>query len=164
MPSLTRADLDKFTGKNIKDICPNGFVKNADNHCAHFVCHVLGYSFGYTCNTKSSGKGVCIRVHELFSRCPEVGLWEDDKTDASRLVFVTAKANVAVRDKKMENVPKKHVGIYLSQAATGEATGLIWHYSNGQDKVVSWPVDKFERAFKGSYGKKATLFYGVFVV
>ena len=24
-------------------ICPNGYANDADNHCAHFVSHVMGY-------------------------------------------------------------------------------------------------------------------------
>lgn len=159
--------LDAVTNKNIRDICSNNFHDDTQNHCAHFVCHVMSYSFGFTCSAHvgaAGQRGVCIRVHELFPRCPAVGLWEDDPTDASRLIFVTARNNVSLPNKTMANVPKKHVGIYLSAAAANESEGRVWHYSNTQDRCVSWTVERFDANFKRVYGSNATLFYGSFLL
>ena len=39
---ITQFDLDNYVGKSIGDICQNGYTPLADNHSAHFVCHVLG--------------------------------------------------------------------------------------------------------------------------
>lgn len=159
--------LDGYTNKNIRDICPNNFHDNGENHCAHFVCHVLGYSFGFTCNGMAGAtgrSGVCIRVQELFPRCPAIGLWEDDRTDAARLIFVTARDNVSLSQRTMANVRKKHVGIYLGASVVNESTGRVWHYLNSQDKCVRWTVEEFDAYFKRVYSRDATLYYGSFLL
>ena len=68
--------MEEYLSKHISDICGSEYIDDKTNHCAHFVSHVLGYQFGFTCkNMTGKGKdGVCIRVHELFPRCPSVGL------------------------------------------------------------------------------------------
>ena len=40
---MNTAVLEEYVGKNIELICPLGFGKigDVDNHCAHFVSHVL---------------------------------------------------------------------------------------------------------------------------
>jgi len=42
-------DIEQYLEKNINGICNNSYHKNTDNHCAHFVSHVLGFRFGFTC-------------------------------------------------------------------------------------------------------------------
>jgi hypothetical protein len=144
--------LDALKGKHIREICGNGYVDDNDNHCAHFVSHVMGFTFGATCRMMSSGTaaGACIRVHELFAMCPEVGAW-DTRTATSCLAFVTDRSNVDLRRRRMSNVPRKHVGIYLS--------GTIWHYSNAQTKVVTQVPDEFAHHYPGA---GIALFWGTF--
>jgi hypothetical protein len=75
----TSAILEGCVGHHIRDICNNGFTSDADNHCAHFVSHVLKLSFGYTCRTATGGPnpGGCLRVQEVFAQCIEVGTWDN---------------------------------------------------------------------------------------
>lgn len=135
---VTQQQLDGFLGKSIGQICPNGFVSDADNHCAHFVSHVLGYRFGITCQIMGHGKvpGAGLRVQEIFPRCPTVGVWSLRPASlASCLVFITGVANVNLATRVMSNVPRKHIGIFLN--------GVIWHYSNSLHRVVKQQPAQF---------------------
>ena len=139
---ITAATLDQFLGKNISAICPVGFHNANDNHCAHFVGHVLKYTFGFTCGGMVSGPGepASLRVQELFPECKRVGFWENRPQDINPcLIFITKASNVDVFTKKMANVPKKHIGIFVD--------GNIWHYSNSQDKVVKQTPAQFKNHF-----------------
>jgi hypothetical protein len=134
--------LNTYLGKPIRDICPNGYANDADNHCAHFVSHAMGYGFGVTCLTMKRGKGfgANIRVQEIFPRCPSVGTWASrPQTMTSCLAFITNASNVNLTTKVMTNVPRKHIGIYLS--------GLIYHYSNSQHRVVRQTPDQFSHHY-----------------
>ncbi len=129
----THASLNAYLGQHIRDICPLGYANDSDNHCAHFVSHVLGLSFGATCRTMTGGDGVAasIRVHEIFARCLSAGEWSEVPVPLLwGLVFITNASNVKIRTRTMTNVPRKHVGIFLGGARE------IWHYSNSQRKVV----------------------------
>jgi hypothetical protein len=159
MPTPAAATMQPFVGKNIKDICANEYINDAHNHCAHFVAHAGGYSYGYTCRQqtgKGVGSGATIRVNDLFAKCPEVGRWADKlPTLDSCLVFVTDAAHVNLALKNMTDHPQKHIGIF-----TG---GVIYHYSNGGDRVVTDLPEAFEKKFKSKYsGKNVTMFFGKF--
>jgi hypothetical protein len=139
---ITQQQLDGYLDKSIGKICPNGFASNADNHCAHFVGHVLGYRFGVTCQIMSHGQlpGVSIRVQEIFPKCPAVGAWSLRPASLSScLVFITRVANVNLAGKVMSNVPRKHIGIFFG--------GMIWHYSNSQHKVVKQTPAQFAQHY-----------------
>ena len=128
---LTPHQLNAYLGKSITDICQNGYTSVHDNHCAHFVAHVLGYRFGATCQLMGNGKGpaATLRVQELFARCHSAGAWSLRPASLKAcLVFITRAANVNLVNRTMVNVPRKHVGLFLD--------GHIWHYSNSQQKVV----------------------------
>lgn len=152
MPAITLDQLQAFEGKRIDAICDCEYHNNADNHCAHFVSHALGLSFGFTCKNMT-GKGVTgrnIRVHEIFPRCNQVGIWSDRPARLTVcLAFVISSKDINLATKKMLNVPKKHIGIYHS--------GSIWHYSNTGDKVVKQSPDQFARHYKRS---DIGVFYG----
>ena len=117
-----RADLDAYLGKNISEICRNGFHTHSLNHCAHFVSHVTNMSFGYTCASQTKDKegqklvGACIRVQEIFPRCKKGGNF-------------------------MCNVHKKHIGIYIGHT--------IWHYSNTKNKVIKQLDTQFANHYPG---------------
>jgi len=152
MPSITLDQLSKFEGQRIDAICDCAYHNDADNHCAHFVSHALGLGFGFTCKdmTGKGTKGANIRVHEIFARCTQVGKWIDRPALLNvSLVFVTSAKNVNLATKRMDNVPKKHIGIYNH--------GSIWHYSNTGDKVVKLLPEQFARHYVGS---DIELFYG----
>jgi hypothetical protein len=142
---LTQAELDGYLGKHISLICDVGFKADSDNHCAHFVCHVLGYHFGLTCRAMVSGKGgtpASIRVQEVFPECGQVGNWSDLPGHVTEgLVFITNAHNVHLDHQVMDNVPRKHVGIFIAGAQK------IWHYSNSQRRVVKQSPDEFSRHY-----------------
>lgn len=143
MPALTEASLTPLLGKHIGAICPVGYDADADNHCAHFVSHVLGYQYGVTCLTMSNGKGTpaSIRVQDLFAHCLQVGQWDTRPFPlAWGLVFITNARNVDLRQKRLDNVPRKHVGIYFNY-------GRIYHYSNTHRQVVSQTPAEFSQHY-----------------
>lgn len=149
-----QTDLDNALGKSINNICPNKFHDHDSNHCAHFVSHILDLDFSYHCKEFKGGNhpGANIRVHEVFARCPLVGRFEDRPTDREVLVFVTRHDVVDLANKKMQNIPQKHIGIL--------SDGHVYHYSNSQDKVVRWTPAKFHTEFENIYAGKQALFFG----
>ena len=142
--------LRKFEGQDIGKICDGGYTDPGFNHCAHFLSHAFGYDFGLTCKgmTSKGSTPSSIRVVDLFARCPQVGKWADFKGNAC-LVFVTDAGNVHLKKKVLDNVSKKHVGVYLN--------GTIWHYSNTTRRVVTQTPAEFNRHYPG---KSIALFYG----
>lgn len=152
--SVSKSDLQKLEGKNISAICGNGYHNQKDNHCAHFVSHVIGLGFGYTCkvHTGRGTVGANLRVQEIFSKCVQVGKWTNRGSVDPCLVFVLSAAEVDIANKKMTNVPRKHIGIYVA--------GTIWHYSNSMDKVVTQTPDEFAKHYPKLPG--AALFFGSF--
>jgi hypothetical protein len=136
---ITQTQLTGYLGKSIGDICQNAYTSQHDNHCAHFVAHVLGYHFGVTCQMMGKGNApaATLRVQELFPKCPSVGAWSLRPASLKTcLVFITRAANVNLSTKAMANVPRKHVGIF--------ADGFVWHYSNSQQKVVKQTPSQFK--------------------
>jgi GH24 family phage-related lysozyme (muramidase) len=156
MPNRIIQNLSSFLGKSIGDICQQRFHDAEANHCAHFVSHVGDYQFGFLCNaiSGSSRKGVTVHVQELFPHCPEVGEWEDrPDTDDDLLVFITARRNVNLARKIIQNVPKKHIGILRN--------GQVFHYSNGEDKVVRQSPAAVRERFRRTYRDSTVdLFFG----
>jgi hypothetical protein len=151
---LSAALLGKYEGLGIDQICTNGFTKKSDNHCAHFVNHVLSLSFGYTCKgaTGKTGAAANLRVQETFAKCPQVGKWADRGATVTKcFAFITYASSVDLGKKTMVNRPNKHIGIYCD--------GNIWHYSNSQDKVVKQTPDEFAKHYSGS---GYAVFYGTF--
>ena len=147
--------LSETLNKTIADFCKNRFTGSAENHCAHFVCHVLGLDSGYDCKTHKNGShpGACIRVQELFPECPQVGNW-NNAPQGMKIVFVTDKSNVNLTEHTMRNIPKKHVGIF--------SDGHIYHYSNSQDIVIRQTPTEFLNRFQNFYGGNQRLFFGTF--
>ncbi|GAB6140676.1 hypothetical protein JCM14076_14050 [Methylosoma difficile] len=147
--------LSETLNKTIADLCKNKFTGAGENHCAHFVCHVLELDSGYDCKTHKNGShpGACIRVHELFAECPQVGTW-NNAPQGMKIVFVTDNSNVDLTAHTMRNVPKKHVGIF--------SEGHVYHYSNTQDIVIRQTPTDFLARFQGAYGGNQGLFFGAF--
>jgi hypothetical protein len=141
---LTEAILQGYLGKHIADICTIGYTSDSDNHCAHFVSHVLGFQFGATCRTMRRGTGTpgSIRVHEVFARCLSVGPWDQLPVPLFwGLVFITNARNVTLAKKTMQNVPRKHIGIFYGGMRT------IYHYSNSRRQVVSQTPEQFSHHY-----------------
>jgi hypothetical protein len=147
--------LSETLNKTIADLCQNKFTGAAENHCAHFVCHVLELDSGYDCKTHKNGShpGSCLRVQELFPECPQVGNW-NSAPEGMKIVFITDKSNVNLTAHTMRNVRKKHVGIF--------SDGHVYHYSNTQDIVIRQTPTEFLARFQGFYGGNQGLFFGTF--
>src|SRR5687768_10764957 len=111
--------LSDTLNKTIADFCQNNLTGTVENHCAHFVCHVLELDAGYDCKTHKNGShpGACLRVQELFPECPQVGNW-NNAPQGMKIVFVTDKSNVDLTAHTMRNVPRKHVGIFSDRKST----------------------------------------------
>jgi hypothetical protein len=147
--------LSDTLNKTISDFCQNRFTGPDENHCAHFVCHVLKVDSGYTCKIHKNGShpGACLRVQELFAVCTQVGTW-GSAPPGMNIVFVTDKSNVDLARHTMRNVPKKHVGIFSG--------GHVYTYSNTNDSVVRQTPNEFLTRFQNIYGGNQGLFFGVF--
>jgi hypothetical protein len=150
----TTADLEAFLGKDIKDICGNGFGDANLNHCAHFVSHATGLTFSFNCAQMTGGHKPPgnIRVHEVFAQCPRVGKWDDADLTQMQLVFVTRKDVVNLATKTMQNIPQKHIGVY--------SDGYVYNYSNTNDRVVKQTIPDFLARFQAIYSGDQGLFFG----
>ncbi len=128
--------LNGYLKRNIAEICPIGFISPADNHCAHFVAHVLQLDFGFTCGRACNRKGGAnVRVHEIFAHCPTTHEILDRQTDEEGLIFVSASSSFKGSPTRLENIPKKHLGLLLGKK--------VWHYSNSKKQVVRENVKTF---------------------
>ncbi len=147
--------LESIVGLPIENICKNKFHDHNENHCAHFVSHIIEFEKSYNCKQYKGGnnKGANIRVHEVFESCPLVGNIGDVPSGTDYLVFVTEENNVDVPNKKMGNIPQKHIGIFSS--------GFIYHYSNTEEKVCKWTKTKFLDTFQKLYKGNQKLFFGL---
>jgi len=149
---ITVQALDAYIGKHIGDICGNAYIHDNDNHCAHFVSHVLGLKFGATCSMLGNGKGPAanVRVQELFARCSKVGSWTANGPGLPMcLVFITNPGNVNLSSRVITNVPRKHMGLCTA--------GFIWHYSNTLHQVVKVPPAQFSNHYPAPDN---AMFYG----
>ena len=146
-------ELPMYLGKNIKDICTNSYINDAESHCAHFVSHVLGYTFGFRCKGmtgKGSGTGATIRVENIFKNCMAVSEWAD-RAQGNCLAFVIDSRHVHLLTKTMVKAGQKHVGIFCNEK--------IYNYSNSTEKVVATKADIFKKFYKGDSIK---VYYGTF--
>lgn len=147
MPTLTADLLNTYLGKSIGEICDMGYASASDNHCAHFVSHVMGIKGPANCRLMADNRkankdaGVMVRVHELFERCPERYELIMTQLDQQGLIFVSDKSNFRLvgRTSVLDNVPKKHVGVLFN--------GTVWHYSNSKSKVVKMGMAEFSHHY-----------------
>jgi len=154
MPTAT--ELDGFINKHISEICACKFIKDSDNHCAHFVCHATELKFGLTCfgMTKEGERSISanIRVQEVFPQCRRVGKWADKPADLRNgFIFVTQAGNVNLRNKTISNVPRKHIGIFIEQN--------VWQYKNRFRHVIKQTPKEFSQHYAGTGYE---IFYGEF--
>lgn len=162
-------DIKRSLGMNISKICPFSIAKNnSENHCAHYVSHIMGYELpGATCkNTtwadkQKPAKGATIRVNDLFSATPTTDLLANKPAALTEcLIFVTLSSNIKKAGCALEmgTHPKKHIGI-LSQ-------GKVWNYSNTHNKVAADILALFQANFSNAYkttGNTVEFYYGKFI-
>lgn len=164
----TPPPLNGFLGKTMSQICPFSIGKNkAQNHCAHFVSHVMQYDVAETCKNftladkQAPGVGATLRVDRIFNASTSVGAWNSrPPTFRTGLIFVTISGNVRRSGPRymLGDNPKKHIGIFVN--------GVVWHYGNSQDKVFADPeilfINKFTHAYRTA-GQSVEFFYGAFL-
>ena len=153
---LTTTALTALEGKTIADFCNTNYTAANINHCAHFVSHVLDLKIGMICGAMAWAtrkQGASVRVDEIYNKCATKGAWTNKPASMSNcLAFVTPESNV--KSTGMGNHPRKHIGISIE--------GKVWHYSNGQDKVVCESAEAFLIKFKGAYGATTQMYFGNF--
>ena len=158
---LPRPVLEGYVGQTVDQICDCGFGRPGDehNHCAHFVSHVMGYTFGAVCTQMvrrtpaNEGRGRTIRVNDIFNNCPVRGTW-DSKPETLHhcLIFAVHRQGVlATTPVTISSQRRKHVGIYLN--------GSCYNYHNNRNEGVrSDGVDRFRTL----YGRGTRVFYAEF--
>lgn len=176
--ALTVTILETYRGRHILEICPNCFVTSSnrmkgailsgveakdENHCAHFVSHVLQIRVGTLCSTafwdsRGSVDGVTMRVDELFAACPSRGIISIgekgiDSPKEACLVFVASSKFVKDEGQQLTQGPQKHVGIWFQDQ--------VWQYSNGKKKVTPISIDDFSKIYDRTR-KSSTLLFGEF--
>lgn len=153
--------------ESIKSVLISLGKKLTENHCAHFVSHVMEYDgFAETCKNytladkQAAGRGAAIRVNDIFNITPDFGRWADKPLYlTSCLIFATNSGNMEWGDCRriMKNGKKKHIGIFID--------GGVWHYSK-KNQVEKDPeilfIDKFTRAYMTA-GQTVDFFYGRFL-
>ncbi len=155
---VSQANLDNYVGKDISQICTTGLTGSQHNHCAHFVSHVEGFSFGLVCGDLGSSsatrhQGATIRVDAIYNQCPYRGLWREMPTPLIySLIFVTSASNV--RNGMMGQSPRKHVGIWSHP--------YVYEYSNQAGWVLkdNTPEDFFNRLKAHYPDRDLELYYG----
>ena len=165
VPTTIQTNLNR----HISHLCPFTIGKNnGQNHCAHFVSHIMGYEFpGPTCKNftwadkQKNDKGATIRVDDIFKNSTETKLLSNKPAYLTEcLIFVTLSSNVKKIGAKlvMGNQPKKHIGI-LSK-------GKVWNYSNSNNMVVADLLESFKNKFSNAYktnGTAVEFYYGKFI-
>lgn len=163
------ANLSESLDKSISDICSFSIAKDSkQNHCAHYVSHMMSYELkGATCKNftwddkQKEDSGATLRVDDIFASSPETGLYNKKPSCLTEcLVFVTLASNVKKVGNRLQmgNQPKKHIGILKD--------GIVWHYSNSKNKVLSDSIATFKNTFSSAYSTAGTtveFYYGKFL-
>ena len=151
-------NLETYLEQSVKDFCGKyGDVDDSENHCAHFVSHVLQLRIpgaALCSNVAGSGysyeerrQGFCIRVNQVFNSCKNRAYW-NDKSLPSQVCFIVAtiEANVESKDPlTIGTMKQKHIGFYSG--------GWVYNYGNKNDKVRKTSLANF----KLHYGEKTIL-------
>jgi hypothetical protein len=153
------AELETYVGKNISLICDHHYISESDhtNHCAHFLGHVLGLTFGLTCGdmTDARHQGGTLRVNDIYNRCTDRGLWSNKPTPLIYcLIFATHTSNISGGNMGMHS--HKHVGIWRYP--------YVYNYSTMARQVLKEEVPAFLVRLSGVYDPANTnpvqLYYG----
>ena len=153
--------MHRYLGAPISQIRKNAIIHEPhQNHCAHFVCHIMAYDQipgAAKCSvfSRSDYNGVHIRVNEVFNWAPSRQVWAiHGELAEPSLVVATIAQNVNQDDPPTvgEN-RRKHIGLY-----TG---GLIWHYSTESMRVFADHPAYWRRRMTNAYshhGQDTVLF------
>jgi len=143
--------LEDAVGKRIDEFCSSTLAsEHGENHCAHFVSHMLGYDLAApaaSCKTwtladkrNNAVEGASIRVNEIYNHIPKARKMpiSDNACYGPGLVFVTQKRNMG-KNGKMGSIKAKHIGVLMGQ--------WVYHYGNIGDKVKKERLNSFIRGF-----------------
>jgi hypothetical protein len=90
--------LERSVGQNINQICNTGFTSPSENHCAHYVCHILDLQYGLVCGSMAwatRGQGATLRVNELYNALDDTGRWDArPATEGGKFIFVIRAAHM----------------------------------------------------------------------
>jgi hypothetical protein len=154
--------MSQYLGLHIKRFCSATITTDpAQNHCAHFVCHVMRYDCNIpgavkcSLRTKEDSPGVYIRVDDVFNIAPDRRDWgpPDGELEQPCLVFVTVTTNVTQPKGQppiLGSHGTKHVGIFTEER--------IWNYSNTGTRVVADDPIAFRSKFRRAYGPNVVFF------
>jgi hypothetical protein len=151
-------NLEGYLGKSVVDFCGKyGSAGDDQNHCAHFVSHVLDLRIpgAALCSNVADSqyayedrrKGFCIRVNQVFNSCKSRAYW-DDKNLPSQVCFIVATVEANIESENpltIGSMSRKHIGFYSG--------GWVYNYGNAKDKVRKTSLADF----KSHYGKKTVL-------
>jgi hypothetical protein len=147
-PSIGKDVLNSYLGKSVEEFCTK-YNDHNDNHCAHFVGHVLGLQFqhcalcsnvGLSIKYAERATGYCIRVDQIFKQCANRGYWDDKKNEDVCFVVATIASVIDSESSiTLNNGPNKHIGILLD--------GRVYNYSNSHDQVVAKSIHEFKRHY-----------------
>src|SRR5256714_15215463 len=114
--------MHMYLGWPIDKICQNTIVhEHGQNHCAHFVCHVMAYSQipgAVKCTVRGTNGGfaVHIRGNEVYTYAPRRQTWgAGGRLQEPCLAVATVAQNVQQRPGLPPTVgehQRKHIGLY----------------------------------------------------
>jgi hypothetical protein len=154
--------MHRYLRQPITRICNNALAKSTtENHCAHFVCHVMRWNTipgAATCNRMTfadrNNYGVHIRVNEVFNAAPNRHAWPaGGKLSDPALVVATIASNVQHSSgfsPRIGEHSRKHIGIHYQ--------GQIWHYSTAHVQVFADTPQQFRTRKAGDYGPTTVYF------
>jgi hypothetical protein len=151
----------KYDGLPIKRICHNAIVSAADqNHCAHFVCHVMRWNQipgAAKCSylSRHDTPGVHIRVNEIFNYVQNRAFWGGGALPDTCLIYATISANIQGNPPTMGQNHRKHIGIHYQ--------GKIWHYSTDNERVFGDTPTHFRQRMTHAYGQTTVYYRSDFV-
>jgi hypothetical protein len=144
--------LEGYLGQSVVDFCGKyGSIGDSENHCAHFVSHVLGLRIpgaalcsnvaGSAYAYEDRRKGFCIRVNQVFNSCSNRVRWSDAAAPATVCFIVaTLEANIESESPlTIGSMRKKHIGFY--------SDGWVYNYGNTADKVRKTSLGDFKRHY-----------------
>ncbi len=158
--AASQLNLEPYIGKSVVDFCGKyGSVGDSENHCAHFVSHVLQLRIPGAALCSNVGgeesswsyverrNGYCVRVNQVFNSCKNRARWNDNSIPrVPFFVVATVPANIESEDPlTIGTMSRKHIGIYVG--------GMIYNYGNASDAVRKVSV----ATFKHHYGATTVL-------
>ena len=145
-------NLDTYLGKSVESFCGKyGKVGDSQNHCAHFVSHVLKLRIPGAALCSNVGDssysyaerrmGFCVRVNQVFNSCKNRARWDDKKLPTEVCFIVaTLESNVETKDPlTIGSMSRKHIGFYSG--------GWVYNYGNTADKVRKTSLADFKRHY-----------------